>query len=268
MRVLAIICWLMLASTSHAAVKVKDYTNYSYERASNKFESLLSRQVKRRGAQRFELSFTLPTGENAMVAITAPVDITPLLDSLAGSDYSFSVKAFRDEKVYKKFLVLLNKPVVETDPVIELDPVIVTDPVVENDPVVPEESVFETDPVTDPIVEAGPVVETDPTIETDPVQEPAPVLANRSLTLSWTIPTSRENGVPLTMEQIAGYEIYFIGDTEASQPVDEVIAVNDGLLNSYTIDEVGAGIYYFSIASEDTDGVKSEPSEIISVTVQ
>lgn len=91
------------------------------------------------------------------------------------------------------------------------------------------------------------------------------VAGNASVNLSWSLPTSRENGDPLTVGELAGYEIYIVAEVSGQ---DQVIAVDDPLATSHMVKNLIADTYYFSISSIDTDGLRSAPSELISTVIQ
>lgn len=82
--------------------------------------------------------------------------------------------------------------------------------------------------------------------------------------LSWTRPTSRENGDPLVIGELLGYEITYTSDTGSRV----VISIEDPNITSYQIGNLGeGGVYHFFIKSEDTEGLKSAPSEEITMTM-
>jgi hypothetical protein len=84
------------------------------------------------------------------------------------------------------------------------------------------------------------------------------------VTITWAAPTQRSNGEPLSIAEISGYEIYMIDE----QGVDErVIPVNGANTLSYQIGGLSPGTYYFSMSTVDTAQLKSEMSEIISITI-
>jgi len=92
-----------------------------------------------------------------------------------------------------------------------------------------------------------------------------PVATTTSVKLTWSIPTSRENGDPLFVAELAGYEIYVVAETSGQ---DQMFPVNDPLATSKTIMNLTADTYYFSISSIDSDGLRSAPSDLISTVIQ
>lgn len=88
----------------------------------------------------------------------------------------------------------------------------------------------------------------------------APATYNASL--SWTIPTTRADGTPLTASELAGYEIYYTTDTGS---VSAVVPVTGGSANSTTVSSLKSGNYSFSISAVDTNGLKSALSTVTTI---
>ena len=80
------------------------------------------------------------------------------------------------------------------------------------------------------------------------------VYASAGALLSWDRPTRRENGDPLALDEIAGFEI-----TITSESGSNVVKV--GNILSYKFDELDAGTYTFSIKTIDTNGLASAESK-------
>lgn len=76
-----------------------------------------------------------------------------------------------------------------------------------------------------------------------------------SALLQWSPPTERENGQPITVDELGGYEIQVTldGDTE-----HKTIVVPDGRATSYRISELPPGTHTFRIAVFDVSGLYSE----------
>ena len=83
-----------------------------------------------------------------------------------------------------------------------------------------------------------------------------------SATLSWSPPTTREDGSTLT--NLAGYKIYY-GTDENS--LDNIVSLDNPGLARYTVDGLAAGTYYFSITAVDSAGAESMSSDIASKTI-
>jgi hypothetical protein len=86
---------------------------------------------------------------------------------------------------------------------------------------------------------------------------------NLSATLSWTPPTRREDGTALNA--IGGYLIY-VGQSEGS--LDREIKVSNGGISSYTVDGLTPGTWYLGVKAYDTDGLKSNLSQVASINLK
>jgi hypothetical protein len=78
---------------------------------------------------------------------------------------------------------------------------------------------------------------------------------NGSATLSWTAPTTREDGAPLT--NLAGYKVRY-GNAVGNYPTTVTIS-NPGI-TSYMVENLVSGTWYFVLASYDSDGLESANS--------
>jgi Fibronectin type III domain len=83
----------------------------------------------------------------------------------------------------------------------------------------------------------------------------------RSLTLSWDAPTQNIDGSPLV--GLGGYRIYY----GATPQVTNVVDVNNPGLNTYVLDNLTAGTYYFAVAAYNSAGVESSLSAVVSATI-
>lgn len=90
------------------------------------------------------------------------------------------------------------------------------------------------------------------------------VVAMGTVTLSWTPPTKNTDGSDLT--DLMGYKIH-IGTTSGTYA--RVIPVNDNTIDSYVVDNLTAGTWYFAVSAVDTSGNESttsnEESKVISI---
>ncbi len=85
-----------------------------------------------------------------------------------------------------------------------------------------------------------------------------------SATLSWTIPTSRTDGSPLSLSEIDGYRIY-MGPNE-----DELVMIvdlNEGSATSHTLVDLASGTYVFTVTTYDTEGNESNFSNQATKTI-
>jgi len=81
-------------------------------------------------------------------------------------------------------------------------------------------------------------------------------------TLSWQAPTTNTDGAALT--DLSGYRIYY--GTDAEELSDSVQLTSVGL-ETYVIDGLGTGTWYFAIKAVTSTGVESALSEIVSKTI-
>jgi hypothetical protein len=86
--------------------------------------------------------------------------------------------------------------------------------------------------------------------------------ASGSATLNWSVPTENTNGTPLT--NLAGFHIYY-GASPSNLNNTAQIASAD--TTSYTVDNLAAGTWYFSINAYTSAGVESAISNIASTTI-
>ncbi len=84
----------------------------------------------------------------------------------------------------------------------------------------------------------------------------------RSATLFWEAPTSNTNGSALT--DLVGYRIYYgSGPDELSRTVQ----LNSIGLQTYVIDGLEPGTWYFAIVALARNGTESDPSNIVLKTI-
>lgn len=95
------------------------------------------------------------------------------------------------------------------------------------------------------------------------VNAPAPV--TKDVSLSWDIPTQREDGSALELYEINGYVIQY--GTQSGQ-LDQTVTVDGGNVTTAEVEGLLAGTYYFAIATIDSDDVRGEFSAEISTSVQ
>jgi hypothetical protein len=86
------------------------------------------------------------------------------------------------------------------------------------------------------------------------------------VTLSWTAPSTRSDGSPLSLSDIGGYRIYY-GTTHASY--NSKLDVANGTAQSATLSNLVAGTsYYLVMTTYDTGGAESGYSAEISKRAQ
>jgi hypothetical protein len=76
-----------------------------------------------------------------------------------------------------------------------------------------------------------------------------------SATLSWTAPSTREDGSPLT--NLAGYKIYY---GRMSEVHDYEIDIKSAGVSTYVVDGLVSGDWYFALVAYDKDGLESDRS--------
>lgn len=79
-------------------------------------------------------------------------------------------------------------------------------------------------------------------------------------TLNWNIPTTRENGKPLQLSELAGYEIYW---TRASDSKTGVIKVGSAQTVKQQFETFIPSNYYFAMSAIDRAGLKSKLSTMV-----
>jgi hypothetical protein len=84
-----------------------------------------------------------------------------------------------------------------------------------------------------------------------------------SATLSWTVPTTRTDGTPLTT--LAGFRIYY-GPAAGNYP--NTISVPNPGITTYVVDNLSSGTYYFVATAYDSNGLESDYSPPASKTIQ
>ncbi|MBP8925260.1 MAG: fibronectin type III domain-containing protein, partial [Pseudomonadales bacterium] len=72
--------------------------------------------------------------------------------------------------------------------------------------------------------------------------------ARHAARLSWSTPVTRENGTPLALGELGGFEIYMLCESTGES---EVFVVDDPLEVSYTFAGLAPDTYYFSISAFD-----------------
>jgi hypothetical protein len=84
----------------------------------------------------------------------------------------------------------------------------------------------------------------------------------KTATLSWTAPTENTNGTALT--NLAGYNIYYGNSTAA---MTSKIQINTTGIQTYVINNLASGSWYFAITALNNTGVESVASSTVKVTL-
>jgi len=83
--------------------------------------------------------------------------------------------------------------------------------------------------------------------------------------LNWTAPSTRADGSPMSLSDIAGYRVYY-GSSAGSYP--NSVNVTDGSQTSVTVAGVMAGTYHVVMTTYDINGLESPYSQEIMKTAQ
>ena len=86
-------------------------------------------------------------------------------------------------------------------------------------------------------------------------------------TLSWTPPTTKQDGSSLT--NLAGYKVYYGISPDGTPPVSyssTIVITNPGI-SSYMIENLLPGTYYFVVTAFDSSGLESSNSNVASTTI-
>src|SRR5258706_1286750 len=82
-------------------------------------------------------------------------------------------------------------------------------------------------------------------------------------TLTWTAPTTRTDGTPLTPDQIAGADVFDSASLTPTMPIGSVM----GAAGTFMTAVLSVGLHNFTVVTRDTTGHSSAPSNVASVTV-
>jgi hypothetical protein len=93
---------------------------------------------------------------------------------------------------------------------------------------------------------------------------PPPPSSTASFSLSWTAPTSRADGTPLSLANIDGYRIYY-GTTRGNYP--NQVNITNGAATGKTVNNLASGKkYYLVMTTYDYAGRESAPSGEVAKT--
>lgn len=81
-------------------------------------------------------------------------------------------------------------------------------------------------------------------------------------TLSWEAPTTDTTGGPLT--NLSGYRIYYGTD---KSDLTQTVSLDTVGMQTYVIDNLGSGTWYFAIKAVTNTGVESALSDVVSKTI-
>lgn len=86
-----------------------------------------------------------------------------------------------------------------------------------------------------------------------------------SASLGWVAPTTRSDGTPLSLSELAGYTLYY-GTSQGSYT--DSIGIDDTYATSLTVTDLPVGTYYFVMTVRDTNGLESDYSGVASKQIQ
>jgi hypothetical protein len=81
-------------------------------------------------------------------------------------------------------------------------------------------------------------------------------------TVSWDAPTTTTAGAALT--NLAGYRIYY-GTTRTD--LTQTVQLPDVSTQTYVIDDLGAGTWFFAVRAVTSTGIESALSDVVSKTI-
>jgi hypothetical protein len=110
-------------------------------------------------------------------------------------------------------------------------------------------------------VVSTPVAST-PVASTPVSSAPTSSATGDNVTLSWSAPTENTNGSALT--NLAGYIIYY--GTSASA-MTQTIDINTVGMQTYVVDNLSAGNWYFQIVAVNSAGEHSSPSATVNASI-
>ena len=84
----------------------------------------------------------------------------------------------------------------------------------------------------------------------------------QAATLSWEAPTANTNGTALT--DLVGYRIYYGSSPEHLSHTVHIKTVG---LQTYVIEDLGPGTWYFAVRSVAGDGAESNLSDVVAKTI-
>lgn len=96
-------------------------------------------------------------------------------------------------------------------------------------------------------------------------QDPSP---ERSAVLSWSAPLTRVNGESIPMGELDKYVIRYGQDAEELSEEVVVINAQAEAEMSYEVSGLDVGTWYFTIQVQDTNGLISEPSDVVSKSIR
>ncbi len=118
---------------------------------------------------------------------------------------------------------------------------------------------------TEPVVDTSTdTTTTEPVVDTTTDTTTTEPTISGTATLIWNVPVSRENGDYLPINELYGYKV-LVRDT--ANNTEFFVIINDPTTTQWDFIELTPGIWEFSIASIDTQGIYSSYSAVASKTI-
>jgi hypothetical protein len=86
--------------------------------------------------------------------------------------------------------------------------------------------------------------------------------ATAAVTLNWGAPSANSDGSALT--DLAGYKILY---GRSAGGLDQSVSITNPSVNSYLVENLASGTWYFSVVSVNAAGIESMPSSVASATI-
>lgn len=83
-----------------------------------------------------------------------------------------------------------------------------------------------------------------------------------SVTLNWGAPTTNTDGSALS--NLAGYRILY---GRSASALDQSVSITNPSVNSYLVDNLATGTWFFAIVSINSTGAESAPSNVASASI-
>jgi hypothetical protein len=90
----------------------------------------------------------------------------------------------------------------------------------------------------------------------------SPSSAGRAATLSWDAPTTNTDGTALI--DLAGYRIYY---GSSADNLNQSVQINTVGLQTYVMDDLEPGTWYFAVMAVTADGAESALSNLVVKTI-
>ena len=103
-----------------------------------------------------------------------------------------------------------------------------------------------------------------PQTDTSVVPQDNTTVVESKVDLSWSAPTTRTDGTPLSPSELEGYRIYLGTSPDNLVLQEELLGISS---TEISLIISAPGIYYFAVTAYDADGLESAFSEVVSKEV-